>query len=51
MYKPWVSPESLAFAVREKVKYAEIIRELVQKHYPEAKLSEKGTKDLAIPQP
>jgi hypothetical protein len=51
MYKPWVSPESLAFAAREKVKYAEIIRELVQKHYPEAKLSEKGTKDLAIPQP
>jgi len=51
MYRPWVSPDSLAFSAREKVKYAEIIKELVQKHYPEAKLSEKGTKDLAIPQP
>ncbi len=51
MYKNWVSPDSLAFSVREKVKYAEIIRELVQKHYPEAKLSEQGAKDLAIPRP
>jgi len=51
MYKPWVPPESLAFSAREKVKYAEIIRELVEKHYPEAKLSEQGAKDLAIPQP
>jgi len=51
MYKPWATPDSLAFAAREKVKYAEIIRELVQRHYPEAKLSEKGPKDLAIPQP
>jgi hypothetical protein len=51
MYKPWVAPESLAFMAREKVKYGEIIRELVQKHYPEAKLSENGAKDLAIPQP
>jgi len=51
MYKPWAAPESLAFATREKVKYAEIIRELVQRHYPEAKLSEQGAKDLAIPQP
>jgi len=50
MYKPWVAPDSLAFAAREKVKYAEIIRELVQKHYPEAKLSERGARDLAIPQ-
>jgi hypothetical protein len=51
MYKNWVSPDFLAFAAREKVKYAEIIRELVQKHYPEAKLSEQGAEDLAIPQP
>ena len=51
MYKPWVSPESHAFSAREKVKHAEIIRELMQENYPEAKLSEKGTRDLAIPQP
>lgn len=51
IYKPWVPPESLAFSAREKVKYAEIIRELVEKHYPEAKLSEQGAKDLVIPRP
>jgi hypothetical protein len=51
MYKPWVSPESLAFAAREKVKNAETIIQLVDKNYPEAKLSKVGAKDLAIPEP
>lgn len=51
MYKPWVSPESLAFAAREKVKNAETIIGLIDKNYPEAKLSEVGVKDLAIPKP
>lgn len=51
MYKPWVSPESLAFAAREKVKNAETIIQLVDKNYPEAKLSKVGVKDLAIPKP
>ncbi len=49
MYKPWVSPESLAFAAREKVKNAETIIQLVDKNYPEGKLSKVGAKDLAIP--
>jgi hypothetical protein len=49
LYKPWVGEEALASSVREKVKYAEIIKELVEKHYPEAKLSEQGARDLAIP--
>ncbi len=49
MYKPWVSPESLAFAAREKVKNAETIIQLVDKNFPEAKLSKVGAKDLAIP--
>ena len=50
-YKPWVSPDWLAFMAREKVKYAEIIRDIVKKNYPEIKLSDKGPKDLAIPKP
>ncbi|MFX0097421.1 MAG: hypothetical protein ACFE7E_06650, partial [Candidatus Hodarchaeota archaeon] len=50
-YKPWVSPDWLAFMAREKVKYAEIIRDIVKKDYPEIKLSEKGPEDLAIPRP
>ncbi len=51
LYKPWTDPKLLEFMVREKVKYAEIIRELIEKHYPEAKLSGPGPNDLAIPQP
>ncbi len=51
MYKPWVSPESLAFSAREKVKNAETIIQLIDKNCPEAKLSKVGAKDLAIPKP
>jgi hypothetical protein len=49
LYKPWVSPDLLAFMAREKVKTAEMIISLVEKNYPEAKLSKKGARDLAIP--
>ncbi len=51
LYKPWTDPKLLNFLAKEKVKYAEIIKELVETHYPEAKLSKQGAKDLAIPQP
>jgi len=51
LYKPWVSPESLAFLAREKVKYAETLISIVEKNYPEAKLSKVGVKDLALPKP
>ena len=51
MYRPWTSPDSLAFQAREKVKQAGIIKELVEKNYPEARLSGKGPSDLAIPKP
>lgn len=51
LYKPWANPDHLAFLAREKVKYAEIIRDIVEKNYPEAKLSERGPSDLAIPKP
>lgn len=49
LYKPWVSPDLLAFMAREKVKTAEMIISLVEKNYPEAKLSKIGARDLAIP--
>ena len=51
LYKPWTPPDSLSFLAREKVKYAQIIDELVQENFPEAKLSKIGAKDLAIPKP
>lgn len=51
LYKPWVSPDLLAAWAREKVKYAQIIHELVQENFPEGTLSEIGAKGLAIPKP
>jgi hypothetical protein len=50
-YRPWVSSDSHGLMAREKVKQAGIIRELVEKNCPEAKLSGKGPSDLAIPKP
>ena len=51
MYKPWVDPGFLANFAREKVKYAEIIHNIIQDEYPELKLSKHGAKDLCIPKP
>ncbi|MEM4724857.1 MAG: hypothetical protein QXP01_07585, partial [Candidatus Hadarchaeum sp.] len=50
-YKPWTSEDALAFLAREKVKYAQIIHELIQENFPEAKMSGIGPSDLAIPKP
>ncbi len=51
LYKPWVDREMLADWAREKVKYAQIIHELIQENFPEATLSKQGPEDLAIPKP
>ncbi len=51
LYKPYTNPEHLAFLAREKVKMAEVIISLIEKNYPEAKLSKTGPSDLAIPKP
>jgi len=51
LYKPWTSPDGLAFLAREKVKYAQIIHELIQENFPEATLSGIGPADLRIPKP
>jgi hypothetical protein len=49
-YKPWVSPDFLAWQAREKVKYAQIIHDLIQATSPHLKLSALGAADLAIPE-
>ncbi|MBU4189443.1 MAG: hypothetical protein KJ886_00400, partial [Candidatus Thermoplasmatota archaeon] len=51
IYKAWTDENFLAKFAREKVKHAEIIREIVEKNNPELKLSKKGPDDLAIPKP
>jgi len=51
LYKPWVSTQILADWARVKVKYAQIIHETIQENFPQAKLSEQGPEDLAIPKP
>lgn len=51
LYKPWVGTRMLADWAREKVKYAEILHELIQESLPGAKLSDWGPADLAIPKP
>jgi hypothetical protein len=49
IYKPWVTEEWHANLVREKVKMASIIQEIVQRHVPELKTSGKGPPDLVLP--
>ena len=51
LYKPWVDEGMLAHWARVKVKYAQIIHEIIQENFPEATMSELGAKDLAIPKP
>jgi len=51
LYKPWVSTQFLADWAREKVKYAQIIHEIIQENFPQATLSSQGPEDLAIPKP
>ncbi len=51
LYKPWISTQMLADWARVKVKYAQIIHEVIQENFPEAKLSGIGPADLAIPRP
>ena len=51
LYKPWTNVEQLKVLAREKVKFAETMIEIIEKNYPEAKLSKQGPTDLAIPKP
>lgn len=49
MYKPWTDEKALANLAVEKVKYASIINDLIQRTNPGLKMSEPGPADLAIP--
>jgi len=51
LYKPWVGEAMLADWGRTKVKYAQIIHEIIQENNPELKMSALGPADLAIPKP
>lgn len=51
LYKPWTSGPMLAEWGRVKVKYAQIIHEIIQENNPELKMSVQGAADLAIPRP
>lgn len=49
LYQPWVSDAEHIAMIKKKVKYAEIIRELIMQNNPDIILSEQGPEDLCIP--
>jgi hypothetical protein len=49
IYKPWVAEEWHANLIRQKVKIAQIVMELMERHAPELKTSPKGAADLVVP--
>lgn len=51
IYKPWVAESWHQEFVRQKVKMASIVKEIMEKHAPELKSSDKGAADLILPQP
>ena len=51
IYKPWADRGAQASLIREKVKYACIVHEIVQENFPEATLSQQAPDDSAIPKP
>jgi hypothetical protein len=51
IYKPWITEAWHRDFVREKVKIASIVREIMERHAPQIKLSGKGPSDLTLPSP
>jgi hypothetical protein len=51
MYKPWVTETWHQDFVRQKVKIASIVMEIMQKHAPEIRTSPRGAVDLVLPDP
>lgn len=49
IYKPWAFESFHQQLVREKVKMAQVIQELMARHAPQLRTSEKGAKDLVLP--
>ena len=51
IYKPWVEEAWHQNLIRQKIKMASIVQEIMERHAPELKTSEKGAKDLVLPVP
>ena len=51
IYMPWITEEWHAGFIKEKVKIASIVMELMERHAPEMKTSPKGAKDLVLTKP
>lgn len=51
IYMPWISEEWHENFIKEKVKIASIVMEIMDKHAPEMKTSPKGAKDLVMTKP
>ena len=49
IYKPWVTEAFHDNLIRQKVKIASILMEIMDKHAPQLKSSEKGPADLVLP--
>ncbi|MEE4313546.1 MAG: hypothetical protein V2J11_03570 [Desulfofustis sp.] len=49
IYKPWVTEEFHANLIREKVKIAAVIQEIMARHAPDLKTSARGAADLVLP--
>ena len=49
IYKPWISEDFHRNLIREKVKIASIVMEIMQKHAPDLKTSAQGPADLVLP--
>lgn len=51
IYKPWVTEGWHQGFIRQKVKIASILVEIMERHAPQLKISEKGVPDLVLPLP
>jgi len=49
IYKPWVAESWHQGLIREKIKIAAIVQEIMQRHAPELRMSPKGPADLVLP--
>ena len=49
IYKPWMTEDWHQGLIREKVKIASIVQEIMERHAPEMKTSQKGPADLVLP--
>ena len=49
IYKPWMTEEFHANFIREKVKIASIVMEIMEKHAQDMKMSQRGPEDLVLP--